>query len=498
MFRSIDQKSFKIPIRWFLGGLFLLGFFFSAIQLSPAFSPDIPATDYPYERFVFLMVLAGMAYLFLIEGIVHTHAKKQVLLWVLFLGVTMRLAAIASTPILEDDYHRYLWDGAVTAIGLNPYSYSPDAIKNKAPNDEFVKVKESGAAHLNQINHSYLRTIYPPVTQFFFAMAHWIYPWSITAWKIVLLLMDVITAFLLFKLVAHLALSPLWLAAYWLNPLLIKEIFNSAHMDLLIFPFLLAALLLVFQNRPLWASIFIAFAGAIKIWPLALFPILFRPWLKQPLKLLIALSMTLTLSAIFFWPVYATGLDSGSGLNAYSQRWQLNDSLFLIIFSAFDAIYNLFDLREGFAHLYAQQSARGVVALLCLALIFWYSFSHPGKKQELIRRCLMVVTAIFMLSPTQFPWYAIWIVPLLVLYQRRSLFMLTALMPLYYLWHCYNLMGRTDIFSQWIVWVEFVPVWLVFLYEWRLNRQSLTATPTEVAEGYEERLANFSHHPRFE
>ena len=41
------------------------------------------------------------------------------------MGLAARLALFASEPILEDDYQRYLWDGAVTAAGHNPFAVAP-------------------------------------------------------------------------------------------------------------------------------------------------------------------------------------------------------------------------------------------------------------------------------------------------------------------------------------------------------------------------------------
>ncbi|MEL6820867.1 MAG: glycosyltransferase 87 family protein [Calditrichota bacterium] len=476
----------------------MLGFFLPAMELAPAF--NAAAADPPYEELVALLCLSGLAYLFLVETVIHTPVQKRVVLWILALGIIMRFAAILAEPILEDDYHRYLWDGAVAANGLNPYLYSPqDVLEGKETTGSAIysQLSNDGKDQLEKVNHAYLRTIYPPVTQFFFAAAYWLVPWNILGWKLVLLGVEILVLWILYLLIRHLALSPLWFAAYWLNPLLVKEIFNSGHMDLLLVPFLLGALLLAFTNRPQLAAVSLAIAGGVKIWPLALFPIIFRPYWKRKWTLLVATGIVSIMTVLFFWPMYATGLDTESGLNAYSQRWQLNDSLFLIIFSTAEFFFNLLDLREGFAHLYAQQTARGIVAVLCLALIAWYSFTKPGGKQEIVRRCLMVSAAIFLLSPTQFPWYVVWLIPLLTLYQRRSLFMLTALLPLYYLWHCYNVLGRADDFANWVVWVEFVPVWLVFLYEWWHNRQSITATPTEVVEGYEERFPDIGYHPRF-
>ncbi len=47
------------------------------------------------------------------------------------------------------------------------------------------------------MNHSYLRSIYPPVAQAAFALAHWIGPWEVSAWRLVLLLFDTMTLGLL-------------------------------------------------------------------------------------------------------------------------------------------------------------------------------------------------------------------------------------------------------------------------------------------------------------
>ena len=62
-------------------------------------------------------------------------------------------------PILEDDYYRYLWDGQVFLSGINPYQF--------APLDERLDLIVSAWRSL--INYPDIRTIYPPVAQFYFA-----------------------------------------------------------------------------------------------------------------------------------------------------------------------------------------------------------------------------------------------------------------------------------------------------------------------------------------
>jgi len=239
----------KIPFRWKIGGSLLIFLFGVLLLLAPAFAREIPLVDRPIIVMTLVLLLAGLVFLYLSELIIYTQAGKWLIIWIIAVGTLMRVFMLFSTPILEDDYYRYLWDGAVTANGFNPYQYSPEQIREglsggtEIPSPLLALARESGAI-INSINHDYLRSIYPPLTQGAFALAYLLKPWSLTAWKIVLLLFDVITLLLLIYILRYLNLSPVWIGIYWLNPLLVKEIFNSGHMDLLIFPFLLAAILL--------------------------------------------------------------------------------------------------------------------------------------------------------------------------------------------------------------------------------------------------------------
>ncbi len=67
----------------------------------------------------------GVDYLLLSCLILRTGAARYVLVTALLLGGVSRLALLFSTPILETDFYRYLWDGAVTATGHDPYRISP-------------------------------------------------------------------------------------------------------------------------------------------------------------------------------------------------------------------------------------------------------------------------------------------------------------------------------------------------------------------------------------
>jgi len=87
-------------------------------------------------------------------------------LGVIALGLAMRMPMFVSTPMLEDDHYRYLWDGGVLANGFNPYRFSPrDVTQGAFPGipDKLRQLAKDASPVPERINYPYLRTIYPPV-----------------------------------------------------------------------------------------------------------------------------------------------------------------------------------------------------------------------------------------------------------------------------------------------------------------------------------------------
>ena len=229
-------------IAWGCIGSGLMALTIGFTLASPLFGYSTQVRDMPVFWLVLGLSAAGALFLTLpwairaSQGL--TPGLVKGLAWtMLAAGLAMRLVLFASEPALEDDYQRYLWDGAVTAHGLNPYEKSPQAAKAAHP--QVMPLGrlglESGLV-LGRINHPDLRTIYPPVAQGVFAFAHWLAPWSLTAWRALILALDIISIALLLALLREIGRSPLWAALYWWNPIVLKELFNSAHMDALVVP----------------------------------------------------------------------------------------------------------------------------------------------------------------------------------------------------------------------------------------------------------------------
>jgi hypothetical protein len=109
--------------------------------------------------------------------------------------------------------------------------------------------------------------------------------------------------------------------------------------------------------------------------------------------------------------------------------------------------------------------ARAVVACLLVAVVFFMIRKDPVDNHALAGRFLIPTALMFFLSPTQFPWYFLWLLPFLALRTSFALLLLTALLPIYYLRFYFEARQATDFFDDWIVWLQYVPVWLFLIYE---------------------------------
>lgn len=436
--------------------------------LSPQFDYARRLTDMPIVLMVSLFLFCGAIYALALKLIWRLRVGKKELFLIFGLGLLFRLAFLPTTPMLEDDYYRYLWDGAVTAQGMNPFRYAPEDIMAgpevapQLPGRLFVLAKNSGKV-IQRINHPHIRTIYPPVAQAAFTLAFWIKPWSLLAWKSVLLVAEILVFFLLLLLLRQLAWPMIGLAVYWWNPLVIKEVYNSAHMDILILPFLLGALLLASRARWIAASAALALAAGVKVWPVLLLPVILRSALRRPVKLIISILVFLVLALGMFLPIHLAGLDSSSGFTAYSGRWEMNDALFMA----------LLWLGKGMVRWLGQEPhlagslARYVIIALLALVVLKRSWRVPDGLAAYTGSALVIIAVLFFLSPTQFPWYYLWVMPLLALYPRPSLILMSMLLPIYYLRFYFKSQQQVGFFDNVLVWIEYAPVWALMLWEWR-------------------------------
>ncbi len=461
--------------RWLLGlgGVLLIVITIIITLISPHFGLDTPLIKQPVILLVSLMVFSGIVYLVSSRFSVNLIPTKWGLSFIITVGLALRIITIFSTPILEDDYFRYLWDGAVSSNMCSPYEYSPEEILNgnseKAIPFALKNLAKQSGEIIHRINHPQLKTIYPPIAQSAFVIAHWLQPWSILSWRMVLLFFDIIALVLILRILRALHLPNLTVLVYWWNPLLVKELFNSGHLDVVAFPFVLGSLLLNLRKNYLWSVVLLTLSIGVKLWPIVLIPLVLRPLTEDPKRLSLGIGIFVLILVALMIPYYTTGIDESSALLAFGQSWQNNDSIFKILVWGSQLILEMLGKHPG----HGQLMARILDLTLITGLILYISSRCVKQPKELFEKSLLIIAAVFLLIPTQFPWYYTWMLPFLAVAPRRSLLLLTSLLPLYYIRYYLEPRGMVSYFNYAVVWIEFVPVWILLILEWHSERKAI-------------------------
>ena len=421
-----------------------------------------------------ILVTGGGVYLGLMLAL-RRSAQPMALWWIVATALVARLVVCAAPPMLETDFHRYLWDGAVAAHGVNPYKHPPlreawsDAPDNHAAT--LHALADEAGAHFDRINHPHLTTIYPPAAQSAFVLTHWIRPFDIGAWRAVLLAFDALTFVLLMRLLRTMALPASAIGWYAWNPLLLREAYSSLHMDILLLPVLAGALLVALRSRPGVATALCVVGSAIKVWPILLAPIVARPLWGRWGRLLLVGAVCAALAGALWSPLLIAQHTDDSGFVAYAKIWQNNDGFFRAGFHIVDWIRVSLDQWHWDPHVIM----RAITASLLLIVVAMQFGVREWPVSQLPRRVLVVAGALFLLSPTQFPWYWLWLLPLLTIRPFVPLLLYTALLPLYYI--------QDDVPGA--LWIQHTPVWTAILcagalHMFRAQRRAAQPSPTHA------------------
>ncbi len=284
----------------------------------------------------------------------------------------------------SDDVYRYIWDGKVNASGINPYVYAPPSPELEHLQDENIYPR---------INHPKVPTIYPPMAQNIFLIAYKIGGDSTLVFRLICALFELLTIFALFIWLKKRGIRKSNLLLYLFSPLVLVEFYMSAHLDILAMPFLIAAFLTLNDDRPVATGVMMALACLIKFLGLFFVPIIFLYFInKKRWTFLLAFITTIVL--LYLPYIFGSnGLVLGS-LFKYLNQWQFNGSIF-----------NL--LKYGLQFEYA----RYTVAILFILWIVYILISKSNINDKLFK----AYAGHLVLTPTFFPWYFVWIFPLVLI-----------------------------------------------------------------------------------
>lgn len=453
--------------------------------LSHRFSYTADWQTYPTNWMVALMLSAGFSYLALCRTIqISVQINRHTLLILVMVGLMLRLMFIGSVPILEDDFYRYFFDGQLVNAGLNPYIYPPQQALTQLPIPGIELLGGSATSEpphpdlmfLNEhpfvarVAYPQISTIYPPVCQAFFALSQWLTPFSLDGWRVLLIIVDLVNLMLVTALLTHFNKPIIWASIYWLNPLLITETANAAHMDVLILPFLLSAVWCGLKQKTMSCAIFLSLAVGVKIWPILLAPIFLCYFLKRgALKTKAQLSVWITMFALccllILSPQLMLLLNETSGLVSYSQSWQTNSFIFYWLNALITYVWenDLISIADP------SQLPRMISALILLVVVVYRAGFHNKNEYELLANLSLVTGVLFFLSPTGYPWYFIWLLPFLAVKPSFPLLLLTPLLALYDLRYSLEQTGEALIFQYVYVTLEFLPSLVLLIIFHRKN-----------------------------
>tara|TARA_B100000959_G_scaffold285878_1_gene362205 strand:- start:532 stop:1941 length:1410 start_codon:yes stop_codon:yes gene_type:complete len=430
--------------------------------LSKYFIYGVGYADRPIILFLFLYLILFLFYFLAIYLVLRLNEQNKNLKIVLFFAVLFRLALLPSNPIQEDDHYRYLWDGKVTRNGINPYKYSPDEIREFAENREnieytFKNIKELESLNLirfknhqseilfDRINHPEVPTIYPPFSQIVFSFADVFLGGGTTGLRIILFIFDLAVLWMVLLLLKSQKINPLYSIIYAWSPLVIKEIVNSLHMDSIPLLFLTLSTYLLVKSSPRMSIFTYSLSILSKYYSLMLLPIFFAVIRKDGWsKLFMAAIILFFTLLIFSFPFIDDGWSIFKGLAIYGSQWERNDSIFAVI-----------------KYLTGNHQITIIIVFGIFTAILGYI---TLSSEDIVKKILILLTAFFLLSPTQYPWYLISFLPFLTFYPNRALLLLSGLLSLYYLefYFIYHQLNQAILLIRWF---EYLPFYILLLYD---------------------------------
>lgn len=303
---------------------------------------------------------------------------------ILGFALGFRLIACFATPVLEDDHHRFLWDGYRFATTGDPYA--------KAPQAHFADdtIPPEFRAVLDDINHPDVPTVYGPLTEWAFRLGYAVAPARLWPWKLILLEAELTIFAMLWPVLS--TRGRLLLA--WC-PLAIFETGFNAHPDILAIALVVGAWWLARKSRPLAAGAVAGLAVAAKVFALLLLPFLL--WRQGRRSWAMAAAAVVALYGPFWWRGSAADF---AGLRAMAGEWEFNSSVFAVV-----AVLLSRDLAQAICAL--------TFGVLWLALfVRWTKFSGglPADAQALPPG-EWVYGGFLLLSATVNPWYCLWLGP---------------------------------------------------------------------------------------
>ena len=369
------------------------GLLITACVLAWSLGPPPPA------RIAAHLALFGAAFAaYLVALLAARGLSGRGLLLALGAALLWRATLVAAPPLLSDDINRYVWEGRIQLHGGNPYRWAdrPEAPRWLALRDDVWR----------GVTHKEYTAVYPPLFQLACRLVVSVHD-SFTAMKAFLVGCEAATLGLLALLLRRrrLPLERLLVLAW--SPLALVEVAGSGHNEAFAATWLVLALLALEADRPLLSALAAGAGFMSKLLP----GLVAAAWARR-YRWWHAIAAAV-LAAALVAPFLSGRRTLLLSLSKYSEFWTFNETLFAPLQ----------------ALLGSHQAAVRAGGLLMLGL----ALALAWRRTEPVAAATAVVAATLALSPNVLPWYALWLLPLLVLRDEPAALLFTGTASLAYL-----------------------------------------------------------------
>lgn len=382
--------------------------------------------------------------------------------WWQDLGSDLRSQEISYRSFLlyDNDVWRYLWDGHVFAAGLDPYAWSPADLEARADADDpaALRLFEDQLWYdvFDRVTYETYNTVYPPAAQWLFRSVHWLAPASVFVFKLALVVFDFATCLLLRTLLLRRGGRPELVVIYAWNPLVLKEIAGSGHVDALMIFFLVLAAFCLIERRRLTGLLAFALAISAKLTPILLLGLYLR---RTRARDWWVLGAGLGVAYLPFVGSLETMFHS---LRRFSSEWVFNPGPWLLIHS----------LAEAGSGGDGRTAATAATLAVTLGLLAWATLGDDGSSTHLISGSFWILAGFLLFSAAVMPWYLLWVLPFAALRaaeverlsERPEVLAWTALTATSLLSYLIYIDQTEHVWWLWVEYLGFFTVWLSGLW----------------------------------
>jgi alpha-1,6-mannosyltransferase len=370
--------------------------------------------------FMASLTLAGIVYLLAVREFFATPTfSRRVVVIGLVLAAVWHIEFLRVPAGVDDDIHRYVWDGRLQKLGYNPYVV--------VPSDPAAKGLHT--AETRGLNNPDLPSPYPAGAQLFFRIVTAIHE-STFALKVAFEICDLAIVLVLLDVLrynrqgAHLVLAYAW------SPLLAIEVAGNGHIDIVGALLLLVSAAALRRRWRATAAVGFGLAVAVKLLPVILLPLY---WKRVRIR---DAALAAAVVGLLYVPFLNHGRIPIGSLGTYVQNWRFNGPVFAM-----------------FDHVAPPQLLAGLAALVGLVTATWLRSRAPEWSPDIFA---WPIAACLLCAPAVFPWYLLWLLPFLRSPSTLLLIVWTvSIIPTYVMWHLRTPGRLWGSLPVWVMLVEY-------------------------------------------